>query len=84
MHLNKTWSTSLSERAVWSKDSPGYVAFSEEPEVLKTQPGEQENAKILWVKGKGLLLLMCFVSSEHRINKVHVIKLQSHKQETVN
>ncbi len=31
-------------------DSPGNVALSKEPEVLKTQPEEKENANMSWVK----------------------------------
>ena len=46
MHVNETWSVSLSEEAARSAHSPGYVAFPEEPEVLQTQPEERENAAI--------------------------------------
>lgn len=36
---------SVRKEAEESADSPGYVAFSEESEVLKTQPEEMENGK---------------------------------------
>lgn len=54
-----TWSTSFSEKALGSTDSPGDVTFPQEPEVLKTQPEGRDKATISWVK---LCLFFCFVS----------------------
>ncbi len=61
MHVNETWLTLLSGKAVQGADSPGYVALSEKPEVLKTQPEEMENAQIRWATGEDLRSLKCFV-----------------------
>lgn len=58
--------------AVHASHSPGYVAFSEEPEVLKTQPGEMEMREN---RATGLLIFTCVASYRQRTNKVHVIIL---------
>lgn len=53
--MNEDRSTSLLLKAARRTDSPGYVAFSQEPEVLKTEPEDKENAKKKY-------LVLCFVS----------------------